>query len=389
MTERSAGLAGLLAAAEGRMPVESAEVIAFELARRLEARSVSFLITDFTGNAVVRLSNADAGEERERIKLPGTVYGQVLREQRVSVRRGGLPDGQVQIVAPVTNRGDAIGLLEVLLPQAPEPATVQTIVESAHALAYILIANRRFTDLYQWGRRTLPMNLAAEIQNTLLPDSLTCEAPQFTVSGELIPTEEIAGDTFDHSLDRRTLHVSITDAMGHDVHAALIATLLVGALRSARRGGADLADQAHQAHQALLDHGLHGPLVTGQLLRVDLQTGSAGFVNAGHPWPWLLRGGRLERMVPEIDPPFGAPLSHPHRVQSLQLRPGDRLILVTDGMLERNAAAEDLPALIEGTRDLHPRETVHTLTQAVLCAQQGVLHDDATVVCLDWQGSRD
>ncbi|WTH47525.1 serine/threonine-protein phosphatase [Streptomyces sp. NBC_01550] len=389
MTEGSAGLAGLLAAAEARMPVESAEVIAFELTRRLEARSVSFLITDFTGNAVVRLSLADAGEERERITLPGTVYGQVLRDQRVCVRQGDHPDGQVQIVAPVTNRGDAIGLLEVLLPQAPEPATVQTIVESAHALAYILIANRRFTDLYQWGRRTLPMNLAAEIQNTLLPDSLTCEAPQFTVSGELIPTEEIAGDTFDHSLDRRTLHVSITDAMGHDVRAALIATLLVGALRSARRGGADLADQAHQAHQALLDHGLHGPLVTGQLLRIDLQTGSAGFVNAGHPWPWLLRGGRLDRIIPEIDPPFGAPLPHPHRVQSLQLRPGDRLILVTDGMLERNAAAEDLPALIEGTRDLHPRETVHTLTQAVLRAQQGVLQDDATVVCLDWQGTRD
>ncbi|MGC5001167.1 hypothetical protein [Streptomyces sp. DT203] len=39
MSERSAGLAGLLAAAEDRMPVESAEVIAFELTRRLEARS--------------------------------------------------------------------------------------------------------------------------------------------------------------------------------------------------------------------------------------------------------------------------------------------------------------------------------------------------------------
>lgn len=371
------------------MPVESAEAVAFKLARSLDALSVSFLITDFTGNAVVRLTNTDAGEEREHIKLPGTIYEQVLRDQRVSVRPAPENDRQVQIVAPVTNRGDAIGLLEVFLPAAPEPATVQTIAEAAHALAYILIANRRFTDLYQWGRRTLPVNLAAEIQNTLLPDSLTCEAPQFTVSGELIPAETIAGDTFDHSLDRHTLHVSITDAMGHNVRAALMATLLVGALRCARRRGADLAEQAHQAHQALLDHGLLGPLVTGQLLRIDLQTGSAGFVNAGHPWPWRLRGGRLDHISPEIDPPFGAPLPHPHRVQSLQLQPGDRLILVTDGMLERNAAAEELPTLINTTRDLHPRETVHALTQAVLHAQQGVLHDDATVVCLDWRGTQD
>ena len=371
------------------MPVESAEVVAFKLARSLDARSVSLLITDFTGNAVVRLSNTDAAEGREQIKLPDTIYEQVLRDQRVSVRPAPETDRQFQIVAPVTNRGDAIGLLEVILPAAPETATVQTITEAAHALAYILIANRRFTDLYQWGRRTLPVNLAAEIQNTLLPDSLTCEAPQFTVSGELIPAATIAGDTFDHSLDRHTLHVSITDAMGHNVRAALMATLVVGALRCARRRGADLAEQARQAHQALLDHGLLGQLVTGQLLRIDLQTGRAGFVNAGHPWPWRLRGGRLDHITPEIDPPFGAPLPHPHRVQSLQLQPGDRLILVTDGMLERNAAAGELPTLIEGTRDLHPRQTVHTLTQAVLHAQQGVLHDDATVVCLDWRGTQD
>ncbi|WP_329327266.1 hypothetical protein [Streptomyces mirabilis] len=155
-------LPGLLAAAEARMPVESAEVVACELARSLDARTVSFLITDFTGNAVVRLSNADAGEDREHIGLPGTVYEQVLRDQRVFVREGH-PGGQVQIVAPVTNRGDAIGLLEVFLPQAPTSAAVQAIVESAHALAYILIANRRFTDLYQWGRRTLPAVLAAEL----------------------------------------------------------------------------------------------------------------------------------------------------------------------------------------------------------------------------------
>lgn len=86
------------------MPVESAEVVACELARSLDARSVSFLITDFTGNAVVRLSNADAYEEREHIGLPGTVYEQVLCDQRVFVGEGH-SDGQVQIVAPVTNRG--------------------------------------------------------------------------------------------------------------------------------------------------------------------------------------------------------------------------------------------------------------------------------------------
>jgi serine phosphatase RsbU (regulator of sigma subunit) len=230
------------------------------------------------------------------------------------------------------------------------------------------------------------VSLAAEIQHQLLPDSLTCQADQFAVSGALIPSADIGGDTVDYSLDRHTLQMSLTDAMGHDIDAALLATLLVSALRRARRRGAGLAEQASQAHQAVLDNS-QGAMVTGQLLRIDLRTGDAVFVNAGHPWPWRLRQGVLEQIAPHVDMPFGAPMPGDFRVQSMDLAAGDRLVLVTDGMLDRNAAAADLPGLIERTRDLHPRETVQTLTQAVLSAVQGRLRDDATVMCLDWYGS--
>lgn len=377
----------LLATAEAGSPVESADVVARELVELLGAYTVSLLIVDYTGSAVVRLSTTNAGEEREDINLPDSFYEEVLRTQQAGVRQATRPHGHVQVLAPVTNRGDAIGLLELFLPAEPGPAALRTIAEAAHALAYVLIANRRFTDLYRWGRRTLPMSLAAEIQHQLLPDALTCEADQFTVAGQLIPAEQIGGDTFDYSLDRLTLHLSITDAMGHHVDAALLATLLVGALRNGRRSGADLAEQAHQAHRAVSEHS-GGAMVTGQLLRIDLPTGHVGVVNAGHPWPWRLRRGILEHLTLEIDLPFGAPMLHPHRVQSLQLEPGDRLILVTDGMLDRNAAAAGLPALMEHTADLHPRETVHALTQAVLRAAQGHLRDDATVVCFDWRGTQ-
>ena len=380
-------LAALLAAAEASSPVESAEVVARELAERLDAYALSLLLIDLTGNALVRLVTTGAGEGREHIHLPDSVYEQVLRTQRIAMHPADRPHGHVQVLAPVSNRGDAIGLLEVFLPTQPGPATLRMISEAAHALAYILITNRRFTDLYRWGRRTLPVSLAAEIQHQLLPDALTCETDQFTVAGQLIPAEQIGGDTFDYSLDRHTLHLSITDAMGHHVDSALLATLLVGALRNARRAGTDLAEQARQAHQAVSDHG-RDAMVTGQLLRIDLRTGYTGLVNAGHPWPWRLRQGVVEHLAPEIDLPFGAPLPHPHRVQPLHLEPGDRLILVTDGMLDRNAATADLPALIEGSAGLHPRETVRTLTQAVVDAVHGVLSDDATVVCFDWHGTR-
>jgi hypothetical protein len=61
-------------------------------------------------------------------------------------------------------------------------------------------------------------------------------------------------------------------------------------------------------------------------------------------------------------------------------------MLVTDGMLERNAAGLDLPASIKDTRSLHPREAVRALADRVLDATQRELSDDATVMCLDWHG---
>ncbi len=67
--------------------------------------------------------------------------------------------------------------------------------------------------------------------------------------------------------------------MGHDVDAALLATLLVSALRRARRAGADLAEQARQADQAMREHGRQS-YVTGQLLRISLIDGTTEFINA-------------------------------------------------------------------------------------------------------------
>jgi serine phosphatase RsbU (regulator of sigma subunit) len=277
-------------------------------------------------------------------------------------------------------------VLELILPFDPAPITVKDVELAAHQLAYMVIANRRYTDLFEWGQRTMPLSLAAEIQRRLLPASFTCEADQFTLAGWLEPAGEVGGDTFDFSLDRNTLHVSMTDAMGHSVESALLATLVVGALRNARRRGARLIEQAQSAHDALLGYAQQGEFVTGQLLRVDLVAQTARVLNAGHPRPFRLRDRRAEEIDLTANQPFGLSAGASWSEQEFPLEAGDRVIFLTDGMLERNAADVDIDALIVASADAHPREAVQHLMAAVRDASGGELRDDATVLCLDWHG---
>ena len=98
---------------------------------------------------------------------------------------------------------------------------------------------------------------------------------------------------------------------------------------------------------------------------------------------------QLSRTGPEVGGVLvevGIGLRGRYRVQPLPLEPGDRLIFLTDGVLERDAATLNLDAVITQTADMHPREAVQHIIRAVLELTDGNLQDDATIMCLDWHG---
>ena len=372
-------------------PVEAIDVMADGLADLTGATYVEFLITNVTHRAVVRFAGSDANAARVQqqdgkvpvVPLRGTVYDQVLRRQRIVRLDEG---GGERVLVPVTETGDALGVIDLHLPREADARVFADIAAVAEALARIVIASRRHSDLMDWAQDTSPFSLAAEIQRRLLPGSYTCETDRFTVAGWLEPANAVGGDTFDYSLNRDTLHLSVTDAVGNDVNAALLASVLLGSLRNSRRRGVDLATQARTANDALAAHAHVGQFVTGQLARVDLHTGAMTVVNAGHPFPYRVRDGRVQEIELDVDMPFGLCPGRDLSSRRLQLEPGDRIVLVTDGMLERNAEDLDLPGMLSREAGTHPRELVYELAEAVLHATGGELDDDATVLCLDWRG---
>ncbi|MET8084164.1 PP2C family protein-serine/threonine phosphatase [Micromonospora sp. NPDC005237] len=287
----------------------------------------------------------------------------------------------------MTDRGEAVGLLEMVLPNEPDPRELEEIGRTAHVLAFVVIANRRHTDLFEWGQRTTPFTLSREIQRRLLPGSFTCEASAFTLSGWLEPAASVGGDTFDYSLARDVLHFSVTDAMGHGVASALTATLGVGSLRNGRRRGVGLVEQAEAANAEVAERtAVPGSFVTALLGRLDLRTGVCALLNAGHIPPMLVRDGDTRMLSLPGNFPLGMFAEATYCAGDVALRPGDRVVVVTDGVRERNAASLDLPAMLRSIAGLHPREAVRALADAVLEVSGPTLADDATLFVVDWHG---
>ena len=85
--------------------------------------------------------------------MVGTPYQQALVSQEVQL----VADGdRYRLFAPVADRGDALGVLELVSGTGPTRTWPGRVASAAHALAYVVIANRRHTDLFESVQRNAP-----------------------------------------------------------------------------------------------------------------------------------------------------------------------------------------------------------------------------------------
>ncbi len=342
-------------------------------------------------NARVRLVDYPAanlvalGDEDDVVAITGTLPGAAYREQQPVV------ESDATVHLPLCSRGNCHGVLSGTLDADPDNAQLAALGEVADALADALQVADVGTDQLARARRNRRMTVAAEMQWELLPGrGLSC--PEFTMAGQLEPAYAVRGDNFDWSADPGTLTLSVTNGMGEGLNAALLTTIAITATRNARRSGHGLAEAAALADQAVWGQYGGEQSVAALLLALDLTNGALQIVDAGSPQLWRLGEEDAAQIELEVQVPLGALEETQYRTQHDSLRPGDRLVIVSDGVYasnngERTYAEVALPRILRTTRALAPPQVVRAvLSELAVFRNHLDLDDDAVVVCLDWHG---
>lgn len=293
---------------------------------------------------------------------------------------------------PVTIRGERIGVLRC----SPTPAdgTLRTeLAEIATMLAHELQAAAIGTDRYRMATRTRRLTLAAEMQWELLPGRSRIR-PSFSLAGQLEPSYAVRGDSFDWAEHEGRLYLTVLNGMGEGMSAALLTSLTTYALRNARRAGLPLVDQAALADQAVFAQHRGDSHVSALLLELDVRTGEVLAVDAGSPQLMVARGGEVVNQQLEAQFPLGMFESSEYTPQRFELRTGDRIFVVSDGITDAPSVSSRygeaaLHRFVRRSNSMAPLQAVRSLLGDLKTfVGDSDLDDDAVAVCLDWTGTR-
>jgi stage II sporulation SpoE-like protein len=213
-------------------------------------------------------------------------------------------------------------------------AAVISVVLGYTGLIVVSVAESRRRLRLELDKAALDTELAAarEIQRLMVPEELP-PTPGYAIESIYRPAAQVGGDFFQViPLGGGQTLIVVGDVSGKGLSAAMIVSMLIGMLHTISRISRDPAQILGELNSRLFER-KHGGFVTCLAVRLD-PSGRVVLANAGHLPPWL--NG--------VEIPFAGslPLSllastAPEQV-TLEMRQGDRLTLITDGVVEaRNA----------------------------------------------------
>ena len=324
--------------------------------------------------------------------------------QHAPVGQDGPGDGARRVWVPLADGADLLGVLGLTVADTSED-TLARCRALASLAGLMVTAKARYSDTYARAQRSKKMSLQGEMIWALLPPRAFA-TERVLLSAFLEPAYEAGGDGFDYSMLGDRLHVSVFDALGHNLAAGLLTSVCMASCRSTRRSGdGSLAETAVRADRAILRQFGDYRFVTALLADLDVRTGVLSWVCRGHPAPLLIRGNRtVTEFIRPPELPLGLSIvdrpadgtdddaSIEVTLHTEQLEPGDRVLFYTDGVTEGHTTGgtpfgvERLGQfVIEHTAAGTPApEIMRLLNHEINAHQSGELRDDATVVMVEW-----
>lgn len=237
------------------------------------------------------------------------------------------------------------------------------------------------------------LNVARNIQEGILSSDFP-DTPAYAVCADMTAATEVGGDFYDYFMvDETRLAVVIGDVSGHGMAAAMFMTLtktLIKVYAQAQYATNKVFDLTNRYLQQSNPAKF---FVTGWIGILDLSTGVLTYTNAGHNYPVLVRAGEEPSFL-RTKPNFvlGRRRLIRYTENRVKLKPGDKLVLYTDGVTEAQApdgsffGEQRLLEVIGAAKAQNQTEMIASLRRAIDAFENGGEHcDDATALTLSFK----
>jgi sigma-B regulation protein RsbU (phosphoserine phosphatase) len=294
-------------------------------------------------------------------------------------------------------RSETIGVLYVDSENigAGLSGTRMDALESLASEAAMAIYNARLFKI-SLDKRKMDEQLAVakEIQQALLPPRNKDFAYGQACSQNL-PCDEVGGDYFDYfSLEGERFGFAVGDVAGKGMPAALLASLIQGIFAAQTLFDTPLPAMISNVNRNLAKRGTGNRFVTFffGILEPD---GKCTYVNAGHNPPFLLSQNGSMKELTAGGMVLGLFGEAPYEADTVELQPGDHLVLFTDGVIEalnregEEFGMERLVPLLKANARASTPEILARLQEAVVSfSAHAPQHDDITMMVLGFRGSQ-
>ena len=236
------------------------------------------------------------------------------------------------------------------------------------------------------------LKLAHDVQVSLMPKSHP-SLPGFDIAGISIPAANVGGDLFDYAplgSNGSAFGISVFDVSGKGMQAAMSAVFTIGAIAGETGLSTSPGEILTRVNRSIFAHSRRGHFVAFLLAAIDPVKMTVTFANAGQTRPLLRNGDGLNWLEPPgVRFPLGMKEDSAYEERTVQLAPGDVLLMLTDGFTEAMNVREEMfgaERVEDFARDpavctLPAPVIIDRLTAAVRAFSAGApQHDDMTIV---------